>query len=82
LRVRLRALSPGVAVDIEDVAMLCEAVDQGYDASGSGEDGAPFLEGEIGGDDRAGAFVPSTDDAVEEIARNARRTGGIRARRG
>ncbi len=48
MRVGLRALSPGFAVDVEDVAMLSEAVDERHDARGSGEYGSPFLEGEIG----------------------------------
>jgi hypothetical protein len=64
-------LSPRVALDIEGVAVLGEAVDEGSDAGGSGEDGAPCLEGEIGRDDRAGAFVTATDDAVEEVPRTS-----------
>jgi hypothetical protein len=65
--VRLWSLSPRVALDIESVAVLGEPVDERSDAGGSGEDGAPGLEGEIGRDDRAGAFVTATDDAVEEV---------------
>jgi hypothetical protein len=46
------AFSPGVGVDGEAVAVLVEAVDEGDDAGGAGEDGAPLLVGEVGGDDR------------------------------
>src|SRR4051812_6415615 len=68
VRLRLRALTPGVAVDIEGVTVLRESIDERYDASGAGEDGAPVLESEIGRDDRAGAFVATANDAVEEVS--------------
>jgi len=60
-------LSPRVALDVEGVAVLGEAVDEGSNAGGSWEDGTPGLEGEIGRDDGAGPFVTAADDAVEEV---------------
>ena len=47
---------------------MSESIDEGNNASGTGKDGAPILEGEVGGDDGAGAFVATADDAVEEIS--------------
>ncbi len=49
--------------------MLSEAVDEGNDASSAREDAPPIPKGEIGGDDRACAFVPAVDDTVQEVAR-------------
>src|SRR5215207_1581964 len=57
-----------VAVDEGDVSVVCEAVDEGDDAGGVGEDGAPVLEGEIGGDDEGSVpFVAAVDDLEEEV---------------
>src|SRR5512145_2494727 len=61
------SLSPGVAVDVEGVAILGEAIDEGGDARGSGEDGAPGLEREIGRDDGGSFLVPAADDVEEEV---------------
>ena len=69
VRIRHGTLSPGVAVDVEDVAVLGKAIDERDDTGGAWEDGSPLLEGEIRGDDRAHTLVAATDDAVEEIAR-------------
>src|SRR5271170_5493269 len=55
--------------DVEDVAVLREAVDESDDAGGAREDGAPVLEGEVGRDDSARALVAATDDAVEQVPR-------------
>ena len=48
--------------------MLGEAVYEGDDASSAWEDSPPIFKGEIGSDDRACAFVPAADDAVEQVA--------------
>ena len=60
-------LAPGVGVDIDGVAVLSEAVDEGDDAGGAGEDGAPLLEGEIRGDDRRAVLMAAADDVIEEV---------------
>jgi len=44
-------LSPGIRVDVDDVTVLSEAVDEGAEAEGVVEHGAPLLEGEIDRDD-------------------------------
>jgi hypothetical protein len=43
-------VAPGFGVDVDLVAVLGEAVDESADAGGAGEDGAPLLEGEVGGE--------------------------------
>jgi len=40
-------VAPGVGVDVDAVAVLGEAVDEGADAGGARKDGAPLLEGEV-----------------------------------
>ena len=49
------------------MAVLGEAIDEGDDAGGPGEDGAPLLEGEVRRDDRRDALVAATDDVVEDV---------------
>jgi hypothetical protein len=65
------AVAPGVGVDVDLVAVLSKAVDEGDDAGGAGEDGAPLLEGQVGGDDRGSMFVAAADDVEEDVGRAA-----------
>jgi hypothetical protein len=44
-----------------------DAVDDGGDQAGVGEDGAPFTEGQVGGDGDAGPFLAFGDDLEEEF---------------
>jgi hypothetical protein len=60
-------LPPGVGVDVDGVAVLCEAVDEGHDTRGAGEDSAPLLEGQICGDDSRALLVTPADDVVQKI---------------
>lgn len=60
-------VAPGVAEDLDAVAVLGEAVDERHHAGGAGEDGAPLLEGEVGGDDRRGALVTAADEVIEDL---------------
>jgi hypothetical protein len=60
-------LAPGLGLDIDDVTVLGEAVDEGRDAGGAGEDGGPLLEGEVGGDDGGALLVAAGDDGVEAV---------------
>jgi len=64
------SLAPSIAValDVDDVAVMGDPIDESDDAGGVGENGRPFLEGEIGGDDdRAALVVARVDHAVEQI---------------
>ena len=65
-----RELLPvGVGVDVQDMAVLDEAVDQRADARGPREEGAPLLEGQIRGDDGGASQVPTGDDVVQDVGR-------------
>jgi len=44
-----------------------DAVDDGGDEAGVGEDGAPFAEGQVGGDGDGGAFFAFGDDLEEQF---------------
>jgi hypothetical protein len=45
-----------------------EAVEQGRCHLGVAEDGGPFAEAEVGGDDDAGSFVKFTQEVEEQRA--------------
>lgn len=60
-------LAPGVGVDVDGVAVLGEAIDEGYDTRGAGKDGTPLLECEVGGDHRRALLVTTADDVIEEV---------------
>lgn len=55
------------SASISTRSVLGEAVDERDDAGGSGEDGAPLLEGKVGGDHRRAALVPAADDVVQDV---------------
>ena len=46
---RQESVTPGVGVDVDEMAVLGEAVDEGAHAGGAREDGAPLLVGELRG---------------------------------
>ncbi len=56
-----------LAFNDEEIDVVREAVDEGGDASGIGENGVPVLEDEIGGDDDRAAFVTAIDDFEEQV---------------
>jgi hypothetical protein len=60
-------VASGVGVDVDDVAVLGEAVDEGAEAGGIAEDDAPLLVREIGRDHDWPGFVPLAHDAEEEV---------------
>jgi hypothetical protein len=47
--------------------VLGEAIDEGAEAGGVAEEGAPLLVGEVGGDDDGALLVPLADDAEEQV---------------
>jgi hypothetical protein len=63
-----RLLAPGISVDIEDMAVLDEAIDQGGDASGAWKCRAPLLERQIGSDGNGARFVSAADDIVQKFS--------------
>jgi len=44
-----------------------QAIEHGGDASGVGEDFAPFLKWLVGGDDQRFLFVSLIDDFIEQV---------------
>ncbi len=65
--VEVVGVAPGVGVDVDTVAMLCESVDQSNDTGRAGKDAAPLFEAQVGGDHSGAAFMSATDDVVEEV---------------
>lgn len=59
----------GLALDLDDLGAVTEAIDEGDDAGGAGEDAAPVAEGAVGGDDRGELLVPAVDHLEEQIGR-------------
>jgi hypothetical protein len=57
----------GFAVDGNDLGVVDEAVDEGDDAGGVGEDLAPFGEGTVGGDEGAFLLVAAADEFEQQI---------------
>lgn len=56
-----------LAVQDHDFGMVSEAVEQGGDAGGVGEDLVPFFEGSIGGNGDSLIFVALIDHRVEQV---------------
>lgn len=56
-------------MDVQHVAVLHEAVDQGRHAGSTWEQGTPVLEGQVGGDEQRALFVAPADDVEEEVGR-------------
>ena len=57
----------GIAFDQGDIGMMGKAVQQRGDAGGVGEDGIPFLEGFVGGQDHGIAFIAVVDDFEQQV---------------
>src|ERR1019366_3085899 len=60
-------VAPGLGVDVDDVAVLSEAIDESTEAGSVVEHGAPLLESEIGRDDDGADFVATADDMKEQV---------------
>src|SRR5215212_10052555 len=57
----------GLAVDADEQAPVDEPVSDGGSGCGIGEELAPVLEGQVGGDDGRTALIPSIEHLVEQI---------------
>ena len=64
-------VAPGIGIDVEEMAMLGEAVDECAEAGGIVEHRAPLLEREIGSDYDGFGFMPTADDMKEQICSTA-----------
>jgi len=57
----------GLALDGDDLRVVDEAVDQGDDTGGVGEDLAPFGKRAVGGDEGGLGLVAARDDLEEQV---------------
>ena len=57
----------GFAVEGDDLAVVDQAIDEGYDAGGVGEHLVPFGEGPVGGDDGALLLVAPIGQLEQQV---------------
>jgi len=57
----------GVALDLDDLGMMHEAIDDGDDAGGVGEHRVPFGKDAVGGHDRGLGFVAPVHDLEQQV---------------
>lgn len=57
----------GLALDGDDFGLVQEAIDEGDDAGGVGEDLVPLGEGAVGGDDGAPELVAAVGEFEQQI---------------
>ena len=60
--------APALVAGLDDVAVVGEAIEQRRGHLGVAEDGRPFAEGEVGGDDDRGLLVEPADQVEQELA--------------
>ena len=60
-------VTPGLADNLDAVAMLREAIDERADAGGAWKNLAPLFVAEVGGDDRRAFFVAARQNIVEHV---------------
>jgi hypothetical protein len=60
--------APTFVAGLDDLAMMGEPVEECRGHLGVAEDGGPFAEGEIGGDDHRGLLVEPADQVEQELA--------------
>ena len=56
-----------MAFNGSDIGVMGEAVKQGGDGGGVGEDGVPVFEGAVGGQQQGAALVAAVDDFIKQI---------------
>ena len=60
--------APGLVSGLDDLAVMGEPVEQRGRHLGVAEDGRPFAERQIGGDDDRGSFVEPADQVEEQLS--------------
>ena len=60
--------APALVAGFDDVAVVCEAVEERRCHLGVAEDARPFAEGEVGGDDDGRALVKTADEVEQQLA--------------
>jgi hypothetical protein len=59
--------APAIVSSFDDIAVMCEAIEESGGHFGVCEDAWPFAEGEIGGDDYRGALVKPADEIEQQL---------------
>jgi hypothetical protein len=62
-----RLETPAFVTRLDDLAVMCQAVEQGRSHLGIAEHARPFTEVEVGGDDDRGALVEAADNVEQEL---------------
>ena len=75
-------IAPGLAEDLDAIAVLSEALDEGDDTGRARKRGAPLLECQVRRDDRRALLVAAADDVVQQGQPRVNRKANILARRG
>ena len=60
--------TPAVVAGLDDVAVMGDAIEHGGGHFGVVENGRPFTEGEVGGDDYRSLFVELADQVKQQLA--------------
>ena len=60
--------APALVAGLDDLAMVGQAIEQGCGHLGVAEDGGPFAESEVGGDDDRGALVEPAHQVEQQLA--------------
>ena len=60
--------APGVVSGLDDLAVLRQTIEERGGHLGVAEDGRPFAEGQVGGDDDRGALVEPADEVEQQLA--------------
>ena len=59
--------APAVVAGFDDIAVMGEPVEQRGGHLGVAEDGRPFPEGQVGGDDDRGLLVKAADQVEQQL---------------
>ena len=60
--------APGVVSGLDDLAVVRQTIEERGGHLGVAEDGRPFAEGQVGGDDDRGALVEPADEVEQQLA--------------
>ncbi len=60
--------SPALVAGLDDLAVVRQAIEERGGHLGVAEDGGPFAEGQVGGDDDRGALVEPADEVEQQLA--------------
>jgi hypothetical protein len=66
----LRAVleAPGLVAGLDDFAVMCQPIQQGGGHLGVAEDGRPFAERQIGGDDDRSSLIELGDQVEQQLS--------------